>query len=31
MQKVLDVIWEVLGAEKRYELEIKSDGQTFFC
>lgn len=29
MEKVLDIIREVLGAEKRYELEINSDGQTF--
>ena len=29
MEKVLEGTWEVLGAEKRYELAINSDGQTF--
>ena len=29
MEKVLEGMWEVLGAEKRYELAINSDGQTF--
>ena len=29
MEKVLDGTWGILGAEKRYELAINSDGQTF--
>ena len=29
MEKVLDGTWKILGAEKRYELAINSDGQTF--
>ena len=29
MEKVLEGTWEVLGAEKKYELAINSDGQTF--